>query len=81
METDRWTGPVPSGYGLHLVLVTDRSEAQLPGLDEVRPDVEREFMSLRRQESVDGLYEKLAENYTIEIEPLTDSAMDGEEAQ
>ena len=81
VETDRWTGPVPSGYGLHLVFVTDRSEAQLPGLDEVRPDVEREFMSLRRQESVDGLYEKLAENYTIEIEPLTDSAVDGEEAQ
>ena len=29
-------------------------------------------MSLRRQETVDGLYDRLAENYVIDIEPLID---------
>lgn len=81
VEAGIWTGPVPSGYGIHLVFVTDRVDSRLPGLDEVRPDVEREFMSLRRQESVDGLYEKLAENYTIEIEPLTEAGLNETEAQ
>jgi hypothetical protein len=74
VEGGQWSGPVQSGYGIHLVLVTDRTQARTPELEEVRPEVEREFMSQRREQSVDGLYEKLAENYTIEIEPLTDAA-------
>lgn len=72
VETGAWSGPVESGFGLHLVLVTDRIENRVPGLEEVRPEVQRELMSQRRQEAVDGLYEKLAENYIIEIEPLVD---------
>jgi hypothetical protein len=81
VEPAVWTGPVQSGYGLHLVFVTDRVDSRLPKLDEIRPDVEREFMSLRRQDSVDGLYEKLAENYSIEIEPLTEGGLAETEAQ
>jgi hypothetical protein len=80
-EADRWSGPVSSGFGLHLVYVSDRVPARMPGLDEVKDDVQRELMSLRRQQSVDGLYEKLAENYVIEIEPLTDPAAAGQEGQ
>jgi hypothetical protein len=26
-----WSGPIESGYGVHLVLVTDRSDGALPG--------------------------------------------------
>ena len=77
VETGSWGGPVASGFGLHLVLVTDRVEGRAPTLDEVRPEVQRELMSQRRQDSVDGLYKKLAENYTIEIEPLTDIHAEG----
>lgn len=77
VETGRWTGPVASGFGLHLVLVTDRVDGRVPVLDEVLPQVQRELMSQRRQDSVDGLYEKLAENYSIEIEPLTDIDAEG----
>lgn len=77
VETGSWTGPVASGFGLHLVLVTDRVDGRAPVLDEVRPEVQRELMSQRRQDSVDGLYEKLAENYSIEIELLTDTDSSG----
>ena len=73
VEAGAWSGPLASGYGLHLVLVTDRVEARNPGLDEVRPAVQRDVMSQRRVQAVDGLYEKMAENYLIEIEPLTDT--------
>ncbi|MEE4216776.1 MAG: peptidylprolyl isomerase [Xanthomonadales bacterium] len=73
VEAGSWTGPVASGFGLHLVLVMDRRDGRVPVLDEVRPDVLRELMNQQRQDSVDGLYEKLAENYSIEIEPLIDT--------
>ena len=80
-EADSWTGPVSSGFGLHLVHVSDRIPARMPELDEVRDEVQRELMSQRRRESVDGLYDKLAENYVIDIEPLTDPAAAGQEGQ
>lgn len=72
LDTGRWAGPVASGFGLHLVLLKNRSVARTPELGEVREAVRRELLNERRRASIDGLYDKLAENYVIEIEPLTD---------
>jgi hypothetical protein len=69
VESGQWAGPVQSGFGLHLILVTGQVPAQKPGLDQVRDAVQRDWFSVRRQEAVDGLYQRLAGNYTIEIEP------------
>jgi len=65
---------VESGFGLHLVFIEARAAGRTPELAEVRDAVQREWLSQRRQEAVDRLYERLAENYTIEIEPLVDQA-------
>jgi len=70
LETGRWTGPVESGFGLHLVFIQQREEGRVPELEEVREAVQRDWLSKRRTESVDGLYERLAENYSIDIESL-----------
>ncbi len=80
IEADRWSGPVESGFGLHLVYVSDRVDGRVPGLDEVRTEVQREVLNQRREEAVNGLYEKMAENYSIEIEPLTDAEDGGAQA-
>jgi len=74
LEPGRWEGPVESGFGLHLVFIEAREAGRTPELAEVRDAVQREWLSQRRQEAVDRLYERLAENYTIEIEPLVDQA-------
>jgi len=70
IEAGHWAGPVRSGFGFHLVFITERVDGRVPELDEVRDAVQREWFAQRRREAVDGLYERLAENYTIEIEPL-----------
>ena len=70
LETGRWAGPVESGFGLHLVFIQQREEGRVPELEEVREAVQRDWLSKRRTESVDGLYERLAENYSIDIESL-----------
>jgi len=75
LETGRWAGPVKSGFGLHLVFIETRESGRHPELPEVREAVRREWLSLRRREAVDGLYERLAENYTIEIDSLLDEPL------
>ena len=69
LEPGAWTGPVYSGLGAHLVLVTERREGRLPELAEVRAEVEREYLAERRQELKDLAYQKLREGYEVIIEP------------
>jgi hypothetical protein len=68
-----WTGPIRSGLGAHLVLVTERREGRLPKLAEVRNRVAAEYMARRRQELKDTAYQKLREGYEVIIEPATTS--------
>jgi len=66
-----WTGPLYSGLGGHLVLVTDRIEARLPELSEIRAQVAREYLVQRRQELKDKTYAKLLARYEVVIQPPT----------
>jgi parvulin-like peptidyl-prolyl isomerase len=68
LDPGRWTGPVESPYGLHLVLVREKVAAAPPELSEIRPAVEREVLAERRKRDLDGLYERLLEKYTVTIE-------------
>ena len=77
LEVGQWSGPVESGFGLHLVFLEAREAGRVPQLPEVRDAVQREWLSERRREAVDGLYERLAENYSIEIESLIDPQAKG----
>ena len=75
IEPGRWTGPVESPYGLHLVLVSERVAAAPPALADVRPLVERELLAERRRTQLQALYERLLERYTVTIEMPKDDAV------
>jgi hypothetical protein len=64
-----WSGPIRSGLGAHLVLVTERVDARMPELSEIRPVVEREYLARRRLEMKDLAYRKLLEGYEVVVEP------------
>ena len=70
IEIGRWSGPIASGFGLHLIYIEDRQDGRPAMLDEVRDAVQRDWFSKRRRDSIDGLYERLAEDYSIEVESL-----------
>jgi len=61
----RWEGPVPSGYGLHLVKVFDRVESRVPDWREVRPRVVADMEFEARASSRDQLYQEIGQNYEI----------------
>ena len=68
LTTGSWQGPIISGYGLHLVYVTDRSEAWLPPLAEIRDTVLYELLAERRQQANHAFYKSLRERYDVTIE-------------
>lgn len=67
IEPGRWAGPVRSGYGLHLVFVHERVAAATPSLDDVRPQVERDFVADRRRRELAAMYERLLETYRVTL--------------
>lgn len=72
-----WSGPVRSGYGIHLVLIEDVIPGRVLTLEEAEQDVRRDWENARRIETIDRLYERLAEQYTITIESFDDSGDKG----
>jgi hypothetical protein len=74
LERGRWIGPIQSGYGWHLVYVSDRTEARLRPLSEVREAVQREWLAARRKEIIDATYSKLREKYAVVVEGLPSEA-------
>ena len=68
LKQGSWEGPVPSGYGLHLVYIGERSEPQTPELAQVRSQVERDWRESRRREANEAIYRGVRERYTVVVE-------------
>lgn len=64
----QWAGPIESGYGLHLVLVSQYVESRLPELAEIRETVEREWFAAHKKELKESIHKKLRKKYTIVLE-------------
>ena len=62
-----WSGPFRSGYGWHLVLVTDRSPATTPPFERVRADVREDFMAAERERRAAATLAGLRKKYVIEV--------------
>ena len=63
-----WQGPVSSGYGLHLVYVSERVDAWLPPLEEIRDSVLYELLAERREQANQAFYKSLRERYDVIVE-------------
>jgi hypothetical protein len=68
-----WQGPVQSGYGLHLVRVSDRVPGHAPALEQVRAQVERDFLNARAQQASETIYQRLRANYRVRVESTADT--------
>jgi hypothetical protein len=63
-----WSGPIRSSYGLHLVLITERTEAEEPTLEKVRPLVVQQVKMEKQKETKRLAIRRLRDRYVIEIE-------------
>jgi hypothetical protein len=60
-----WSGPIQSGYGLHLVRIEERLPAWVPPLDDIRDVIEREWRSEKLKELHKLVYARLLQRYTV----------------
>jgi hypothetical protein len=68
MPTGQWHGPIESGFGMHLVLLSERTDGSLPALEDVRAAVRREWTNARRMDANEKFYQTLLQRYTVTIE-------------
>ncbi len=67
-EVGVWAGPVQSGYGVHIVRVTEQIPSRFPPLSEIREKVENEWREARASDLSEAIYEELRQRYSIDIE-------------
>ena len=63
-----WHGPIGSGYGTHLVEVTERVESVIPEYGQVRERVLADYERTRRDRANELLLEGLSADYSVEID-------------
>lgn len=68
LPTGEWQGPVPSGYGVHLVFVDKRDDGRAAALEHVRDDVRREWIHDHRQQANERFYADLRKRYEVTVE-------------
>jgi hypothetical protein len=68
LERGRWVGPIQSGYGWHLVYVSERTEGRPKPLSEVREVVQRDWLVARHKEILEATYSKLRQKYAVVVE-------------
>ena len=67
--TGRWEGPIPSGYGPHMVFVHERIAGRLPPFEEVKDAVRRAWGTAQREAAIEKLYATLLRRYRLELAP------------
>ncbi len=69
-EINTWQGPIESGYGLHLVRISEKIDSWMPELASVIDKVRTDLMFKRRQKMNKEIYERFKERYEIVIEDM-----------
>jgi hypothetical protein len=74
LKPGRWSGPIESPYGLHLVFASEEVQGRLPSLAQIRPLVEEDVLSERRDRAINAMYAHLLERYQVTVKTDTNPA-------
>lgn len=66
-QTGSWQGPIRSGFGLHLVFISQRINGQIPRLGEVRAEVLRDWSARKRKQTNEAIYQAFRKRYKVII--------------
>ncbi|RDH85530.1 MAG: hypothetical protein DIZ78_11370 [endosymbiont of Escarpia spicata] len=70
----RWHGPVPSAYGLHLVLIEDKVAGRAKKFSEAESELRRDWVHVQRNQAIKAMYNRLRAKYKVTVESPTDGS-------
>jgi hypothetical protein len=65
LPSDKWSGPVRSPFGIHLVRIIERRDGYDPALSDVRKAVELEWQAAKRETFRQAEYQRLRDKYDV----------------
>lgn len=74
LKIGAWQGPIRSAYGLHLVRLDARTEAQPLPFAQARDDVLREYQTEQRQKAMEQMYAQARARYAVTIEKPSEAS-------
>jgi hypothetical protein len=69
-----WSGPIASGYGLHLVRLNSMEAGKVAPLDQIEERVRNDWAYEQRQQANEAIYQKLRARYEVVVEDVDVSA-------
>ena len=69
-KSGAWTGPVRSGYGLHAVLIHERTATILPSIEDIRERLVADWSSEKQTEIAEAAYMKTRGEYQVLVEGM-----------
>jgi len=67
-DLNKWVGPIPSGFGYHLVFITHKNKPKLPELKDIKKEVTRDFEYDYQNELDENIYQEFKKQYDIQID-------------
>ena len=67
-EVGTWSGPVQSGFGVHLVYLAKHTPSATPELSAVRDEILRDWAYDQKQQANEAVYDRLKAKYEIRVE-------------
>lgn len=71
LQPERWSGPIPSGYGLHLIWLSERISGGPIGFEAVRQRVQDDWVYDQRVAANETIFRKLLDRYDVVVEPAS----------
>ena len=67
-EINKWVGPIPSGFGFHLVFITNKVDPQIPAYEMVKKEVLRNYEYDNQIETNELIYQELKKRYDFQFD-------------
>ncbi|MDN3204527.1 peptidyl-prolyl cis-trans isomerase [Algoriphagus sediminis] len=68
IDTNVWTGPIQSGFGFHLVYITDRKQPAPIPLEQIKERVLNDYNYDRQLKLDSALYNEIKKQYSFELD-------------
>ena len=80
-EPDKWYGPVQSGYGLHVVYVSNRVPSRIPDWTEVKSQIYNDMLIEEKVAAKGQFYTEILRQYQIVYEDMPEQIISGSDAE